>query len=303
MKFFKYFLLILAPFFISGCAYLDQVPGEESAAPASDLALSGFKKQESLHFIVYAYDSATAAKAADIAEDVYKKIMFDANLMSFKPRDNYRITIYRDQEEYTAKTGYPRWSGGGTVTVPVGQILPTERDVRARSSIVAFETYLTRSLLAHEISHLVFNEFMSYATTEEAAQTVWLNEGLATYEEFEAYDTSVRSSFSTLSRSLLRSHAVSLEEAVKFRPIYAIPQVLGSFTLGGTRQNFTTIDVWYWQVRTLTEFLIQKQGQYNFYLFLDSLKRKRDVVAALGEAYPGRWRNLSDLEVEWRQWL
>lgn len=258
---------------------------------------------ETLHFSIHGWSIQQMADVGQACEAVYRKIMFDMNLLSFKPRENYRVTIYRDQQEYQERTGYPGWSGGGTVTQMLGAVLPSERQQRARTSIVTYETAVSPPLLAHEICHLVFNEFMNFGDNETARKVFWLNEGLATYEEMEARPAAEKSEYVGITRSLLRSHRLPLNEAVSVRPMELRQELLGSYFFGGRTYQYTNIDIWYWQMRDVTEFLIRKKGNYNFFLLLNALKNGRDINGALSEAYPGMWRNLSDLEAEWKSSL
>lgn len=298
-------LAVLAVLALPACASAptaDNAP-PQYANPADATAPSQRELQsyDSLHFTVrgWSYDNIVTIGA--LAEDLYKKIMFDTNLLSFKPRQNYGITIYADQAEYHNRTGYPAWSGGATLTVPLGEVLPSEKDARPRTAIVTYESAALPSVLAHEISHLIFNEFMGFATTAESDRLLWLNEGFATYEEFQTYDQSERDQFLDAIRPLLQAHAYSMDELTRFRPASEPVQTVGSYFFNGQARVCTNIDLWYWQASSLTSFLIRRQGEYQFYLLLNALKRRQDLLGALSEAYPGKWSTLDDLENEWKQ--
>lgn len=299
----RIFPLLMTAFLIimSGCG-LEFVPvqSHESFRPDADPEMLSYR---SLHFVVYGYDSGKNMKTAEIAEDVYKKVMFDTNLMSFKPRENYRITIYRTPEEYRHKTGLPAWSGGGAMTKPLGQVLPEERGDRARTSIVTFESVLSAPLIAHEVTHLIFGEFMAFETSADFGRVLWLNEGLATFEEMEFYGEGSRGDFVQVARSIVKHEVFPISELITFRPMQTIPQNMGRYHFMNQPHDYTNIDLWYWHVQYLTQFLIQREGQYSFYIFLNGLKNGKIFVDALQEAYPGKWRTLGELENEWRQWI
>jgi hypothetical protein len=259
--------------------------------------------QDTLHFSVHARDLPAAASVGEISEQIYRKIMFDTNLLSFRPKENYSIIVYPDAAEYQARTGYPEWSGGATLTEPLGGVLPSDRDARPRTSIVTFETESLPAVLAHEISHLIFNEFMGFSSLAQSDQVLWLNEGFATYEEFETYDRAERDEFLSVVNPLLKARAFSLDEMARIRPSSMPPRREGEYFFRGRLHPYTNIDLWYWQARSLSAFLIRRQGEYPFFLLLNALRRQRDLSGALSEAYPGKWGSLRDLETEWLQSL
>ena len=258
---------------------------------------------QSLHFIVQSKNYDRSGKTAESCEEVYKKIMFDTNLLSFKPRENYRVVIYENQREYSQMTGYPLWSGGGAVTTPLGLVLPDEREIKARTAIDTFDPAASLPLFAHEITHLVFNEFMDTFSPDDFDKARWLNEGLATYEEMQFYPEFDRGELLRLTRPLVRQNAFPIRSAVEFKPFHEPVRSVGSYIFRGETRYFTNIDIWYWQVRDLVGFLVEKRGRYNFFVLINDLKQKKGLEDALNDAYPGDWRSLEELEREWKQGL
>ena len=297
--------MILSAMLMSGCA---SFPGQYENSPAAQETKSldidkEYKSYQSLHFAFQGRNYDELKSAADFSEDIYRKIMFDTNLLSFKPSENYKIIIYANQQEYRRATGYPEWSGGGTVTELLGKILPSERETKARTSIYTFEDIVSAPLFAHEISHLIFDEFMAFRYASDSDSVLWVNEGLATFEEFEARDASSRDEFVGVINYVLQNNAMPLEKFAGFVPLKETPYQLGTYIYRGRIYVYTNIDVWYWQARSITEFLIKKQGQYNFFVFLNSLKSGNNLLNAVQQAYPGKWRGLDDLEMEWKNSL
>ncbi|OGR96994.1 MAG: hypothetical protein A2902_05260 [Elusimicrobia bacterium RIFCSPLOWO2_01_FULL_64_13] len=285
---------------LGGCAGFEVQPGPGEAGLPASAGSVPFQSYESLHFVVRARDYSLARDVAESSEEIYRKVMFDTNLLSFKPRESYRVTIYEDRDQYRDLTGNPDWSGGVTTTLLLGRGIPGEREEKARTSIATYEEVLTPRLMAHEIVHLVFNEFMEFADARIAERVRWLNEGLATFEELEYCSESERSEFFRMTQPLLRKHAQPLPRVMSANPFLESASALGSYSAGGRSVLYTNIDVWYWQSRSLVEFLILDHGRYNFYLFMEALKRGRPVEDALRDAYPGKWGGLGDLESEWR---
>lgn len=295
----------LLPIFFYGCAGIEVVQTnpvrEQTSQVDSQSAQPDFRTVETLHFILQGQDEIKLRKTGNLCEEIYKKIMFDTNLFSFKPRQNYLLVIYRDQMEYHLKTGYPLWSGGGTVTKLLGQTLSEDQRDVARTSIYTSEDVTSHALLAHEIAHLIFNEFMDFKTGKDADAVRWVNEGLATYEELEGYKKVEREEFLKVTAPLLKQNPIPLRDSMKFKPLKEEVKVLGNYFFRDNSIAFTNIDLWYWQARNVIKFLIEKQGQYNFYLLLNALKQGKDFISALNDAYPGKWASLEGLETEWRQ--
>lgn len=287
--------------FFAGCAGWEVDPGGTGLGGNDrDRSLQTY---QSLHFTVMAPSMSRSEQVAQLSEKIYSKVMFDANLLSFKSKENYPIVIYRDSLEYQQKTGFPSWSGGGTSTQLLGRALPAEREIRALTSIQTFEEILTPAVLAHEITHLIFNEYMEFFTAEDAERVRWLNEGFAMVQEMEAWDYPERDEYARLTRSLVLNDLLPLSKLTSFNP-FRDPQInLGSYIWRGRSVLYSNIDIWYWQSRELTGYLIQTQGPYNFYLLLEALKGRKPLEQVISEAYPGKWRGLSDLEAAWKQSL
>lgn len=292
---------------LAGCGKLEVIPpSPQKSGSGRNLPSSvreNYQTYESLHFRLQGKNFLKLKELAKIAEEIYSKVMFDTNLLTFKPKQSYLLVIYANPNDYFMETGNPPWSGGATLTELAARLLPTERQEKARTSIFLYEQVLSIPLLAHEIAHLIFNEFISLSSLEEADFFRWLNEGLATYEEFSWREPSEREEFLQAIQPFLKQFAMPFETMTSFTPFQTTLRAMGSYFYKGERIVFTNIDLWYWQVRSMVEFLIEKQGQYGFFQFLNSLKQKKDLAAALADAYGANWRTLKDLENEWRQSL
>jgi hypothetical protein len=197
----------------------------------------------------------------------------------------------------------PPWSGGAAITEPLGNILSSERAIKARTKIVTFENAASPPLLAHEITHLIFNEFMETESNNTLHTLRWLNEGLAMYEEIQAYPQEDQKEFLPAVHRLLKNQSLSFQDVIRKDLTTYSSQPIGTFFYQGRQHAYSAIHLWYWQVGSIVEFLIRQNGTYNFYLFLYALKQNKDLITALREAYPARWGNLSDLEIEWKAWL
>ncbi|OGR80422.1 MAG: hypothetical protein A3I11_00085 [Elusimicrobia bacterium RIFCSPLOWO2_02_FULL_39_32] len=299
------FLLICLP----GCAlHLEEaVRGEESqpkmATKEAVQTQTSFQNYESLHFKIRGTHYEKMVLTANLCEELYGKIMFDTNLLSFKPRENYLLTIYPTREEYHLKTGYPEWSGGVTITQNLGQILPEEKEQRQRIAIATFEEMAQAPLLAHELSHLIFNEFMGFTRPEDLKTVLWVNEGFASYEELAAYEKEEKEEYLKIITLQLKQNLTSMEQIIETIPMQEKLQWIGVYDYKGKTFVYSNIDLWYWQVRSIVSFLIEKGGNYNFFLFLNSLRGNKDLNKALADAYPGKWKSQAELELEWKNIL
>ncbi|MCX5790993.1 MAG: hypothetical protein NTY45_02070 [Elusimicrobia bacterium] len=246
--------------------------GYGSPAAASSAALDapvrgldpGYKTEETAHFRLNAYTTASAAQYAAMCEENYGRIMQDLGIYSFVPARPYNVTVYRDAAEYHLKTGQPDWSGGAAYG----------------NALLLYESGNLRPATAHEMTHLVFNEFMGLS---QAAQLRWLNEGAAVYEEGRS------------SPEISAFYAQKVREAVAPNPIPFSQMV----NLAPQRETVLNVDRWYSQVGSVAGFMIRTGGSFNFSLFLAKLRDGAPVDQALDSAYSGAWKKLADVEQAW----
>ena len=261
--------LLLAPLLC--CAACVDVPtaGAPAAAPLPVESPyqgldPGYKPEETAHFVVQAYTSADAAHYAALCEENYARIMQDLGLYSFAPARPYNVVVYRDSAEFHSKTGQPDWSGGAAYG----------------NALLLFESGALASTLAHEMTHLVFNEFMGLS---QAAQLRWLNEGVAVYEETRADQT------------VAAAYAARVREGVAPDPIPFSQMV----NLAPQSESSKNVDRWYAQAGSVVGFLVRQGGSFSFSLFLGRLRDGETVDRALADTYNGLWKKLPDLEKAW----
>ncbi|MBI5244117.1 MAG: hypothetical protein HY922_10650 [Elusimicrobia bacterium] len=217
----------------------------------------GAKTVTSLHFEVRAYGSDRAQAVSDLAERSYERIMRDTGLYSFMPKGLYLLVVYAGQDEFARKTGMPSWSAGAA----------------SGNSIFSFEGRHLPGVLSHEMTHLVFNEYMGRQTPEQR----WVNEGLAVYEE---------------------SRAFSDQPPAMPPGRRAIPfsQMVSMAPLGEER---SMVDAWYAQVSSVVYFMIERGGRVGFGQFLASLRDGQSVDEAVRGGFPGLWSGFAALESAW----
>lgn len=240
-------------------------------APAPDTAPfggldPGAKSVETPRFLVRAYSSETAQAYAAFCEDSYARLTGDLGLYSFAPSAPYNIVVYAGREEYLAKTRQPDWSGG----------------VAYGNAIHVYESEAARGVIAHEIAHLVFKEFMGGA---DHSQLAWLNEGIAVHAEQAALPAAA-AAYAARVKTLVRPSPLS------FTALAAMPP--------GAGKSGPAAEKWYAQAGSLATFMMRAGGNFDFYLFLRKLREGLPLDSAVAEAFAGVWRDMADVDAAWR---
>jgi hypothetical protein len=267
---------IILPLLLLGlCACVDIPPGmlpEDASASKQPVAIPykdldpGYKTQESAHFSLKAYTSVAASQYSTMCEDDYTRIMQDLGLYSFVPARPYNVIVYKDAAEYHSKTGQPEWSGGATYG----------------NALLLYEGSGLAATTAHEMTHLVFNEFMGLSQSS-ADSLRWLNEGVAVYEQCRSDQTSAS------------NYAARLANSVASNPI-PFAQMVNLAPQNESEQN---VDRWYAQVWSVASFMITQGGSFNFSVFLTKLRAGESVDKAIADTYTNGWKKLSDVENQW----
>ncbi|OGS08395.1 MAG: hypothetical protein A2270_04765 [Elusimicrobia bacterium RIFOXYA12_FULL_51_18] len=257
-------------FFICGCvpmpeeALQDLPPAAQANEPPYKGLEPGYKTYETAHFLIKAYTTEIAVAQSVICEQDYSRIMNDLGLYSFAPVKPYNVVVYRDSQEYIKQTGQPRWSGG----------------MAYGNAILIYDSEGAAAVLAHEMTHLIFNEFMGLANN---ADFKWVNEGLAVYEENRASAVS-KAAYSRRFSSTVATNPIPFSQMINLAP--------------QGEQN-AVVEKWYAQVGSVVAFMIKEGGTLGFSILIIRLKAGDTVNAAIGTAFPGLWKNLRDIEKAW----
>ena len=262
--------LCAASAFFSACVdvQIDGTPASALSQPAESPFEGldpGYKNHETAHFAVQAYSSDSAANYASLCEENYTRIMQDLGLYSFVPARPYNVVIYRDAEEFHRKTKQPDWSGGAAYG----------------NALLLYEGKTLKATIGHEMTHLVFNEFMGLSQAESLR---WLNEGAAVYEESRSNQTSA-AFYSEGLRLGIAPNPIPFSQMVNL-----VPQ----------SESLRGVDRWYTQVGSVTGFMIKQGGSFSFSIFLSKLKDGAAMDKALAETYTGMWKTLADVEKSWK---
>ena len=254
------------------CACVD-IPTEGGPAAVTTLPVEspyqgldpGSKIEETAHFSVKAYSSTSAALYAGLCEENYTRIMQDLGLYSFVPARPYNVVIYKDAAEFHTKTGQPEWSGGAAYG----------------NALLLFEGEAIKATIGHEMTHLVFNEFMGLS---QSAALRWLNEGAAVYEESRSNQASAVF-YDDRVRNAVAPNPIPFSQMVNLAP---------------QSESQRNVDRWYAQVGSVAGFMIRQGGSFSFSIFLGKLRDGAAVDKALEDTYAGLWKKLPDLEKAWK---
>ncbi|HAH30697.1 MAG TPA: hypothetical protein DCL44_00095 [Elusimicrobia bacterium] len=268
-KDYNFLLLCASTIVFGGCVPLDEasLPKAQASramqAPYKEL-YPGYKSNESLHFVVKAYSSETTQRYSSLCEEDYQRIMVDLGIYSFVPSKPYNIVIYGDAAEYHLKTSQPAWSGGITYG----------------NAILIYDFEGSPGILAHEMTHLVFNEFMGLSAPESLR---WLNEGIAVYEQMRADYPSKA------------SYEGKIASDISLNPI-PFSQMMNLVPRG---ENDAMVERWYAQAGSVASFMLRQGGSLNFSYFLGRLKDGQGLDEAAAASFGGLWKDMKDVERTW----
>ncbi|MEE9614674.1 MAG: tetratricopeptide repeat protein [Thermodesulfobacteriota bacterium] len=216
----------------------------------------GFGRKEGSHFLVK-FEGGENAVAGHLIglllEEAYRKIGTD---LGYYPEDRIGAVLY-SREKFRDVTGSPSWAGAiydGRIKIPVGGI--TER------------TNLLEKVMFHEYTHALVHRISSRRAP------VWINEGLAQYEEGKRAATH---------KALLRNIARNNEKL-------SLRQLEGSF-MGLDRAQAQAA---YALSLSATEYIIRDYGVAAVVRILEGLGRGKSLDEAISSALYVSYRVLEE---------
>ncbi len=232
-----------------------------------------WKEEKSRHFIVHYLDndSRFARTVAHKAEEEYRRISTD---LGFKKFDNYwtwgnraKIYIYKTKRQFTLETKAPPWASGKAEYK--GRKIYTCRD----------SSDFIDSILPHEMTHLVFRDFMGF----EGDIPLWLDEGVAEWEE-----KNNRTVLENIVRDLMKKNGIT---------------PLRNLTIMDVRKekNPRKAVEFYAQSASLVGFMIKTYGSAKFRKFCGQLRDGKAFNNALRFTYPEKVRTIEELEARWKE--
>lgn len=232
----------------------------------------------------------------DCAEKYYERVAGDlgyARAGGFWTWDKrVSIYIYPDHASYAASSGHPQWSHG-----------MADYDKKEISSY-AFSPDFLDSILPHELTHLIFRDFVGF----KGEVPRWLDEGVAQWEE-ESKRTQMRgiikklyeddSLLSISDMMKLDVRTVKTTDSLYIRSVVTKKGARGVLFLTGDHLVYT----YYVQAVSLVDFLIERFGSDDFADFCRQLRDGAALEEALQKVYPLHFRSIDDFEEEWRKYL
>lgn len=226
---------------------------------------------KSTHFLVF-YRQASEGLLSQLtqkAERYYDEITeeFGFSRLNFWTWDNRaKIYLFDTQEEYRKANSNLDWSIG---LVTVGN-----------KSIQSYVTALglLDNVLAHELAHIIFREMVGF---NNPAVPLWLEEGVATFQERRSGNQLVKS---YLSGKIRTNTFMSLKQ-------------LNSFDLIQVKDK-QLVELFYLEAYSLLNYLIEEFGKDKFVLFCQYLRDYQDLTRALRLTYS--FDSLLVLESYWK---
>lgn len=239
-------------------------------AAYSDAKPGAFESYETDRFVILHHNEALAREVGRVLEAHHTRIAGTTRLKA-EWKEKPRVYLHRTQEEYTLATSQPEWTGG------VSRFTHTPRGL-AGMQIHSWQTSprLFKSVLPHELAHLIFNENLpAYDALPRA-----LHEGFAILMEPDFR----QSYFVNFLRMRLKSQDfISLSELLRARDYPRDP------------------DFFYAEGFALLAFLTKEKGfETTMKLVLEPSKPgeiDKKILELSG------YESLEKLEASWKDWI
>ena len=235
-----------------------------------------YREFRSEHFLIYypeTIDESYARSTADLAENYYRDITQEFNLVRDKLwlwENRAKIFIAKDAQEYHDKFNCPAWSGA--CVNYEDKIIYTYPDQGNRSAI-----------FIHELTHIIFREYVG-----RGKFPWWLDEAAATYVEDKYSGNRYQGRLGIL------KNAISNKQYIKFSDL----NQMGSSTLDMAAKG--TVDLFYIESFSIVSFMVKRYGRDNFSQFLYFLRDGSTFEEAVLKSFQSV-RSIDDLEGQWKR--
>ena len=226
--------------------------------------------KETENFQIVHFNAALAEKVAEAAEFSRRDIMAKLGL-SPQWSGKVKIVIHRTQAEYTTRTLQPEWTGGCSKFAYEGGRL-----IDAQIHSWQTSPRLLKSVLPHEITHLIVNSSM----TDQSAMPRCLHEGFAVMME----PTFRQEYFMNFLRLRIKSRDfITLTDLIASRDYPRDPEFF------------------YAEGYALAAFLVQEKGMANAVMLIKDASASKKPDAELLRV-SGR-KSIDDLQSDWLEWI
>lgn len=244
------------------------LPLTRPAAAADD-----WKTIKADHFVVYYKNEESFSREIARKSDAYYSQI--ASDLGYERYSNFwlwdnrvKIFIYPTEEEFKRLPGTNEWSSG--------MANHAKKEIYSYSG----QTEFTESVLPHEITHLIFRDFVGTSK----AIPLWLDEGVAQWEE-------------PAKRALAKKYTQSL---VATGTAYSVSDLFRMRSSKLSDKN--DVQKFYMQSVSLVDFLVRTYGGTAFTAFCRQLRDGKNVNEALKKAYPNSVRDMDDLDLQWKKY-
>ena len=239
------------------------LPQSASKYAQAALKLSAdWQHGETDHFIVHYKIQPVAEQVAAILELSYAKVKIDLNAAADRATGKSHVFLFRSRDEWARlQMPVPDWAIGVTHGPEFFAVLG-ERPSASDQAIVA-----------HEVSHLTFNRFVSMHVP------LWLNEGFAEFESESAYTKLHGQQNGIPLRLSTRAFSINTLTAATSYP--SDPKLASAF---------------YGESERLVRFLLTRHTKARFLQLVDRLGKGATFPNAFEQTYGNQYKKFSDFE-------
>lgn len=242
-----------------------------------------YNERKSMHFIVYhdkSVDRSFINKLISKSEEAYKSIANDLHFFRDEPwvfDHRAIIYVYKDKQEYLAKTGMPAWSYGAAS--------PHKKEVYTFDG--AWQVF--KYVLMHELTHLIFREYVGL----RADVPLWLDEAAAVYMEQKSY----RSQRAARVKDLLKNNYIPIGKlfSQSHQSLHTTPGIDGSL------QGNDFVEAFYLESFSVLYFLIKRWDRFKFNMLCKKLRKGVPFEKAFFDTYR-MVKDYNHLEKKWKEY-
>ena len=228
---------------------------------------------KSTHFIIY-YKNAPLDFIENLmeeSEDYYNSIAENLGFRRYSFwlwDDRAKIYIYDDAKGYQSTTNKPGWS--------MGSAIPKDKIIHAFPHAQRFFD----TTLPHEMGHIIFREFVGF---ENNAVPIWLDEGVASYQEKFGRPMAKR----LVKEAMDKNRFVGLEWLSNINP--------------QSIKDPEMVNLFYAEAISIVDYLIEEFGKDKFLFFCQALRDKRNLGEVIQSSYS--FKNIQELDSAWQRYL
>lgn len=234
---------------------------------------AGSQHYQTIHFDIYCVDKTLADEISSQVER-YCEISADLGLVeaNFWKKKRVLIYIYETQQEFRKATG-------------VSDLCSGYADLNRRI-IYSYDDidHLTEAVIPHELTHLIFADFMEQSQNYPK----WLTEGLATYEEAK-YCKAYISNYQKILDNIREGKYLGMIK-------------LTEIDINGIK-NLNDLQSWYVESLSIVSYLLDVHGRGKFYTFCKELRDGCGLEEALKRAYSPNFNSLPELTGYWLNYI